>query len=474
MSLVGCDRLCDLQAMFLVEVFAQYCAQRCFKTLSPRFDSMLEKVIDSPPISFESSPDMHAQLLSIRGVSPAVIYNVPSPSSMPEDSIEDCWVQWAKASARQHLLLSCFILEAQQYTLLARDRESTLQTMSDSLPFPINESWWGAETASEWSLIAQDQRGMPTTTCEALQPQLRGRYDTFQSAVLIAAQYGNSNSFGFNSGMAIEGLLSNSWTIQLQLLTTKLAQLLPMRALLAVSGETWIFGTKLTSEDECSALRSSLRTWLDQLWSCSDDSDENSAAEALHISISILELSLEADTRLSLGLGNELGVFFAALVLWAATAAAHSRSCVPKIPFGPLLPPHRNTSTTSQPVDSSYTATLTTYHQSVHGLMGLEGTLCAPFHRRGSVPYQEIISNTTRFLQNAAEDIATFNLTACDIGSTSVLLWAKIHLRGSFRNGQQPTNTSADASDQLNGEVINEAIGQIERMLDHGWEGWDI
>ena len=406
-----------------------------------------------------------------------MIYSVPSLASLPEESLEDRWAQWAKASARQHLLLSCFILEAQQYTLLARDRESILQIMSDNLPFPINESWWGAETASEWSLIAQDQCGMPTTTCEALQPQHRGRYDTFQSAVLIAAQYGNSNSFGFSSGMAIEDLLSNSWTTQLQHLTTKLAQLLPMRALLAVSGETWIFGTKLTSEDECSALNSTLRTWLDQLWSCPADNDENSAAEALRISISLLELSLETDTRLSLGLGNELGVFFAALVLWAATAAAHSRSCVPKIPLhqsGPLLPSHRNTSATSQPVDASYTATLTTYHLSVHGLMGLEGTLCVPFHRRGSVPYQEIISNTSRFLPTAMEEITTFNLTACDIGCTSVLLWAKMHLRGAFRNGQQPTNTGADASDQLNGEVINEAIGQIERMLDHGWEGWGI
>lgn len=53
MGRVGCDRLCDLQAIFLVEVFAQYCAQRCLKTLSPRFDNMLEQVSDSSLRSFE-------------------------------------------------------------------------------------------------------------------------------------------------------------------------------------------------------------------------------------------------------------------------------------------------------------------------------------------------------------------------------------------------------------------------------------
>lgn len=47
MGRVGCDRLCDLQAIFLVEVFAQYCAQRCYKTLSLRFENTFRQVIYS-------------------------------------------------------------------------------------------------------------------------------------------------------------------------------------------------------------------------------------------------------------------------------------------------------------------------------------------------------------------------------------------------------------------------------------------
>jgi hypothetical protein len=38
------ERLCDWQALFLVEVLSQYRARRAAKTLSPRFESLYQKV----------------------------------------------------------------------------------------------------------------------------------------------------------------------------------------------------------------------------------------------------------------------------------------------------------------------------------------------------------------------------------------------------------------------------------------------
>jgi hypothetical protein len=38
------ERLCDYQAIFLVEVFSKYRARRCSRTLSPRFETMYLKV----------------------------------------------------------------------------------------------------------------------------------------------------------------------------------------------------------------------------------------------------------------------------------------------------------------------------------------------------------------------------------------------------------------------------------------------
>lgn len=42
--MVGCDRLCDLLAIFLVEVFALNFGRRCARSFSVRFVAMYEQV----------------------------------------------------------------------------------------------------------------------------------------------------------------------------------------------------------------------------------------------------------------------------------------------------------------------------------------------------------------------------------------------------------------------------------------------
>lgn len=44
MNVVGCDRLCDMQAIFLVEVFALNFAHRCGRSFSARFETMFDRV----------------------------------------------------------------------------------------------------------------------------------------------------------------------------------------------------------------------------------------------------------------------------------------------------------------------------------------------------------------------------------------------------------------------------------------------
>lgn len=43
-SMIEPDRLCDYQAIFLIEVLSQYRARRAAKTLSPRFGTLYHKV----------------------------------------------------------------------------------------------------------------------------------------------------------------------------------------------------------------------------------------------------------------------------------------------------------------------------------------------------------------------------------------------------------------------------------------------
>lgn len=48
------DRVCDLQALFLVEVLSQYRARRAAKALSSRFEALYQKVQ-----SQHAEPDHH-------------------------------------------------------------------------------------------------------------------------------------------------------------------------------------------------------------------------------------------------------------------------------------------------------------------------------------------------------------------------------------------------------------------------------
>ncbi|KAH6621959.1 hypothetical protein C7974DRAFT_338811 [Boeremia exigua] len=452
----GCDRLCDSQAIFLVEVFAQYCAQRCPKTLTSRFELMYEKVLQHGPISCDSSLTS-LKLAGIRTISPSTIFGLQLLA--PEDNVNDRWIQWAKLSARQHLLLSCFVLESQQSTLIARDRELSLHTMSDVLPFPVCDSLWGATTASEWISVAREQSNMPLTVHEAVQLPTGEHYNVFQSAVLIAAykEYADGSAASLST---ISKHLSQSSTTQLQLLTTKLTQILPMRTLLAVSGESYVLGTKATSTaEEFSVLRSTLSVWIGQVWSSTVSDELNPATEALSLSVAILKLSLETNKPLALGLGHELGLFFAALVLWAATAAATSRVVLSR-----LSTQHSHIATTS--------------HSGIH----FDTDACHPTDiqplissdRRASFPCTEIFSNASHFLSTAIDDIFSFEIAACQIGCKSLLLWVKMHLRGAFSNDAEPEEVGINSIGDRRGELVTHAIGQIERMLDHRWETWGI
>lgn len=303
---------------------------------------------------------------------------------------------------------------------------------------------------------------MPLTIIEALGGKMNRRCSSFQSTVLIATRYNPSSKSAFYGTADIENHFDQTPTTRHQLLTAKLAQLLPTRALLAVSGEAWVLGTKVTSKPEFSTLETTLQAWVGQLWSCPADDYSQPIEEALHLSVAILKLSVETNEPFAYGIGNQMGLFFAALVLWCATAAASSRLIAPdllssKAQSTPEL--HAKTISTAQPTRLS---------RSVNQL------LRSPEDRKPSMPHAEVLSNISRFLSSAIEDITTFNVLSCYTGCTSLLLWVQMHLRGTLVGEQNSRTVGGGSSGSSHGELVNEIINQIDKMIIRGWEGWFI
>lgn len=391
--------------------------------------------------------------------------------STDDDSIQERWLQWVRLSMKHRLLVSCYLLDSRRSPMLAGDRKSPSSRIHvDNLHFPSHKTLWEARDARQWWNSVQEYSMMPRCVSEATLGRIAGCYDTFQSSFLIEALWGPYSDTSSRPHLAIEHLLSEDAFTHQQLAITKLVQLIPLRALLAVSGESWIFGTKVTSREEFANYKVELQTWIAQLWSVSAGDELQPAIEALKQSVLMLTKSLETQELLRLSPCSKLGLFYASLVLWAATAAASSRAVA-----SGFLPPPATLPLVSMFNTSVNTAAHWTLASSTHQFTDLQGAaLPTTQDRRSSIPHTEIIANASHFLVTVFEDIASSKTAACQTGCKSLLLWTKMQLCGSHLEALTGTEPGQAVPAQDHGELINEAVGQLERMLTHGWGDWGI
>jgi hypothetical protein len=336
-----------------------------------------------------------------------------------ENTTLDRWVEWIRLSTQQRLLLSCYILESQQATLLAHEpKHSLCGEFGEELPFPGHASAWEATSLSEWATATQQHSALPRYVYEvSYDSSAVGHCDVFQSAVLVAAHYNHFGGVTHPPVLDLDHFHDGCPATRYRLLTAKLLQLVPLRALLAVSGETWILSEKVASESAFAALKATLQAWLSQLWlSPPGSSPASPVAEALNLSVAILRLAvIDGSAILDPGFGSGMGIYFASLVLWARTASASSH-----------IHPSTNISTD------------------------------AP----STPPCTQLTAAFLSFLDTPSDAITT--TAHAQSGARAMLLWVKTRLRG------------AHAGDADAGELVGSVVGALERLVRRGWSGWGI
>ncbi|KAF1917592.1 hypothetical protein BDU57DRAFT_402821, partial [Ampelomyces quisqualis] len=308
------DRLCDHQTVFLVEILSQYRARRAAKTLSPRFGTLCHKVA-------ENFRQTSLRLFDI-------VHSLPRHENVSLTH----WIKWIELATWQHLLASCYILESQQATLLGREPSPSLFFDSGmELPFPTHSSVWDTATLAEWAIAAKQNSSPPLYVYEVTPGSLLLPCDTFQSSALLAAHYSHvdTNLAYFNAPTVeeVDHILDDSFVTKQKLLTAKLLQVTPIRALLAVSGESWILSEKVASSQQFAVFKNTLRTWASQIWTPSTNSSQSVASkDALKIAVDILQLVMGKQAQCcELNMGSDMGVYFASLVLWTITTTASTR-----------------------------------------------------------------------------------------------------------------------------------------------------
>ncbi|KAL6161437.1 hypothetical protein ACJQWK_08714 [Exserohilum turcicum] len=479
-AMTEADRLCDFQAMFLVEVMSQYRARRAGKVLSSRFEKVYHRAADDCRSTTLLLGDILSSLNQLGDVTP------------------ELWHQWIELASWQRLLLSCYILESQQAILLARKPlPSLFQGTAFDLPFPAHVSLWDATDFPSWVAAARQHSYTPTYVYEITPDSTSVSLDSFQSAVLLASQYQcpkNSSYISLPTASDMEHLFSTTPATARTLSTSKLVQVTPLRALLAVAGESWILSEKVETAQLFTTLKRTLRTWVSQLWS-PPAPDAVPVKEAVRLSIEILQQALQ-EQRLSVlpEIGTDMGIFFAALVLWAATVAATTRLSGPRPTEAQqqcqsdALPSSSSTNKAPQaaPCDQapdrpSTRTTAGCVYQSNAG--GPPSPIIEATPENPILSHAQITINTISFLNSAQltySNAATTTLSTADhlrhqTGCISLLLWVKLRLRGvSLEDQHVASDTWPSQPGESLGELLDGVVGSLERILSRGWSGWGI
>jgi len=279
---------------------------------------------------------------------------------------------------------------------------------------------------------------------------------------------------------SLEHLLDDAPATKRMLSVAKLVQVTPIRALLAVACESWIFSEKVATAQAFAALKTTLRTWIAQLWTTSE-TESTPVKEALKLSIDILQQAVsEQRDRIPLEMGTDMSVFFAALVLWAITVAATTRTKAAhqkarqqnRRPSNSESPPIFSPTTwASAPPTSSSTSTSTSQPHS---------PIISATPENPLLSHAQIIINTISFLTDTlamSDTTASSHQHLADharrqTGCISLLLWVKLRLRGVSLEDQ--SGAAADASGEGLGELLEGVVGSIETILKKGWGEWGI
>lgn len=287
-------RIDDMRAIFLVELFAITRSRRPPLQLSKPF------VDTCHHLAREHDTD----------TTNAFFATINSFDSLQKTSAATYTLE---AESTRRLLAAFYILDRQHSTFFGREATEIpdFDPATLSLPQPLH--LWDMNFTPQTALYGEthcehfvQQPLIPQATVVA--QSSNEQLDIFTSMLLIAC----TNSKPQETSPTLPH--SNSPHIQLAQQTFNLGAVVPVRALLAVAGESWIQGEKLGSKTDYNKAQADIRKWATK---------SETAATALPLAIEILRLHrLHPKTTF---LFHEWSLHLAVLVVWARSYAGRDR-----------------------------------------------------------------------------------------------------------------------------------------------------
>ena len=233
-------------------------------------------------------------------------------------------IQWVHLESKRRLLLACYMLEVQQKLFFGSHRP-----VSDkNLPLPCSKMLWEARTLEEWQYLTQQESLDSRSLSDALAAAYAGETAVTDSFLLnVAIAHSAHSAMMDSSGTTPIAPPSMSQT-PVSLFSIDAAYLAvnsPVKELLAVSGETFVLGQKLSSRAQYHEVFENLHNWV---------SSEQSLP-VLQSACRLFSIALQQD-RVGL-IYEDWALTLAALVFWACIMWPQQQKIQGRVS---PLPPH--------------------------------------------------------------------------------------------------------------------------------------
>ena len=196
----------------------------------------------------------------------------PHPST-PQQSLrqdlQEKWQQWVEAESQRRLLALCFIYDVHQ-SIYHQQNRIRPQFHTSLIHVPCSDNLWDANSASEWSVqhATYSVQRLDSVEQNSLSQHPMSRSCFVQSlhicklATRLSGDDPNYPNDYFLEGIhpavaELELVFPNSPLIQ----TYLALHFTPLQDLLAIAGDTWVFGRKITPPTAFHAAQARLKTW---------------------------------------------------------------------------------------------------------------------------------------------------------------------------------------------------------------------
>lgn len=286
-------RICDMQAILMVELFSTYKSRR------PPLQS--SKPFQDNYCALARNYDLDA--------ADAFFPNLDTLDLQPEISTITL-----EPESRQRLLAAYYILDQEHSTLFGRRSTDVPDFVPESLGLPQPLHVWDLDLALHNSSHDQAEiwryERLGTLGQDAASGSAGGHFDVFLASLALVYSNDAKRVVPTEPQNMPPGLdltpPSNSSHIDLARQTFALCNSVPIRALLAVAGESWVMAEKLSLYADYKAYQQTLKLWTD-----------TSATDAFAHALKIIHLH-RVHPRTAC-LYHEWSLHLASLVVWACT-----------------------------------------------------------------------------------------------------------------------------------------------------------